>query len=311
MTEFHFIRPLWLFIFLPVLALMWWCLRRQAPTMTAWGKVCDSHLLPYLIQTKGYSRRTISWLLLFASVVFMIISLAGPTWSRLPVPTYKQIKPRVVVLDMSDAMLVNDLPPDRLNRAKFKLHDLFQRKDVGQFGLVVYTGEPFVVSPLTDDGQTIDALLPSLTPDVMPVEGQQLASALEQAGQLIAQAGFQQGQVIVLSATPPSADAVRVAKKLSNMGVNTSVMPILSHDMSRDPRFLQLAKAGHGELIPFSDTSTDIEQWLAATRGNEHYLTNVHNEIPVWRDQGRWFLIPALLLLLTTFRRGWLQRMTR
>ena len=307
MTEFHFIRPLWLLTLLPLLTLVWYVFH-QTSSMTAWSKVCDVHLLPYLLQSKGSSRRVFSRLLLAVSGLLMIISLAGPTWSRLPVPTYQQIQPRVVVLDMSEAMLMNDLSPDRLTRAKFKLHDLFQHQDVGQFGLVVYTGEPFVVSPLTDDGQTIDALLASLSPDIMPVAGQQLASALEQASQLIARAGFQHGQIVVLTASTPSTEAVSVANMLAKAGIDTSVMPILSHDKPLDPRFQQLAEAGQGQLIHFSDTSTDIQQWLAATHGNQHFAASLQNEIPVWRDQGRWFLIPALLLLMPAFRRGWLQR---
>ena len=305
MTEFHFIRPLWLLTLLPLLALVW-CLFRQESPMTTWNKVCDAHLLPYLIQTKGYSRRTFSLGLLFMSLVFLIISLAGPTWSRLPVPTYQPIQPRVVVLDMSDAMLIKDLSPDRLSRAKFKLHDLFQHKAVGQFGLVVYTGEPFVVSPLTDDGPTIDALLASLTPDVMPVEGQKLSSALEQAAELITQAGFQHGQVLVLTASSPSREAISAAKTLSRMGMNTSIMPILSPDTQKSPLFQEFANAGLGDLIPFSNTSTDLDRWLNATHGRSQYTTSLQNDIPVWRDQGRWFLIPALVFLLPAFRRGWL-----
>lgn len=305
MTEFHFIRPLWLLMLIP-LVLLGWRLLRQGSVSTAWNKVCDAHLLPYLIQTKGYSRRTLSTLILFASVALMIIGLAGPTWSRLPVPTYQQIQPRVVVLDMSDAMLVNDLRPDRLSRAKFKLHDLFQHKDAGQFGLVVYTGEPFVVSPLTDDGQTIDALLSSLTPDIMPVEGQQLSSAIDQARQLIIQAGFQYGHILVLTASSPSRNDIAAAKSLSQTGVYTSIMPITKTDTPLNPLFQEFAKAGQGDVIPFSDTSTDLEQWLAASKSNQQYTANLQNDIPIWRDQGRWFLIPALIFLLPAFRRGWL-----
>ena len=305
MTEFHFIRPLWLWMLVPLVVLSW-CLLRQTSTMTAWNKVCDAHLLPYLIQTKRYTRRTLSMLLLFVSVVLMIISIAGPTWSRFPVPTYQQVQPRVVLLDMSESMLATDLRPDRLSRAKFKLHDLFQRKNAGQFGLVVYTGEPFVVSPLTDDGQTIDALLSSLTPDIMPVEGQQLSSAIDEAQQLIAQAGFKQGHILVLTGASPSREAIEAANIVSRAGIYVSVMPVVKADTPLSPLFEEFAKAGHGEVIPFSDTSTDLEQWLTATQSNQQYTANLQNDIPVWRDQGRWFLIPALALLLPAFRRGWL-----
>src|SRR5262249_40593683 len=162
--------PWWLLAALPLLGLLW-SLWRQSPRVLAWAAVCDRHLLEYLMQSKGQGRRHLALLSLFISGLCMCISLAGPTWSRLPVPLFKQIQPRVLVLDMSNAMLENDLTPDRLTRAKFKLHDLFKRRDIGQFGLVVYTGEPFVVSPLTDDARTIDSLLSSLSPDIMPVEG--------------------------------------------------------------------------------------------------------------------------------------------
>ncbi|ETO92188.1 vWA domain-containing protein [Legionella oakridgensis] len=308
MIEFHFIRPFWLFSFVP-LALFAWFLLQYKPAMQAWGEVCDNHLLPYLIKSHGRSKRMTSLMLLMMSAALMIIALAGPTWSRLPVPTYKSIQPRVLILDMSEQMLEKDLSPDRFTRAKFKLHDLFKHKEAGQFGLVVYTGEPFVVSPLTDDAETIDALLSSLAPDIMPVEGNRLDTALEQAGKLITQAGFNNGDVLILTAMPPSSAAINEARRLANQGIHTSVMPIVKSSFP-ESLFQPLAVAGQGELIAFSDTSTDMEKWLRTTGKSHQFSADLQHDIPVWRDQGRWFLVPALLLLLPVFQRGWLQRIT-
>jgi len=308
MTEFHFIRPFWLLACVPLVGLAWFMLR-QKPALQAWHEVCDSHLLAHLMQKHGQSRRIPSLLLLFGSALLMIFSLAGPTWSRFPVPTYKQMLPRVLVLDMSEAMLTNDLQPDRLSRAKFKLHDLLTPRNAGQFGLVVYSGEPFIVSPLTDDGQTIDALLSSLTIDTLPVKGQRLDTALQQAGKLVTQAGFQRGEILVLTASPPTAVAVDEAQILARNNIHTSVMPVLA-DKTPSSEFLRLARAGRGSVIPFSDTSTDLMQWLQSTSGGQQFSANLQNDMPVWRDQGRWFLIPALLLLLPVFRRGWLERIS-
>ena len=307
MADFHFLRPFWFLALLP-LAILIGSLFRGTPQIHAWSDVCDSHLLPWLVQNNGRSHRTRPLLLLFSCAVFMIIALAGPTWSRFPVPSYQHIQPRVLVLDMGADMLARDLSPDRLSRAKFKLHDLFQHRDAGQFGLVVYTGEPFVVSPLTDDGQTIDALLSSLAPDIMPISGNRLDSALNQAQQLINQAGFSSGQILVLTATPPSQSAINMAKILAKSGVETSVIPVLKKK-SLTTFFAPLAQAGHGLVIPFTDTEADLDQWLAASLTHPQYSVNLQNDIPIWRDQGRWFLIPALLLFLPLFRRGWLQRL--
>lgn len=305
LTHLHFIRPYWLLSFIPWLGCAYF-LFRQLPVKTAWSQVCDAHLLPYLLQQKSPIRRTLAWSFLWLSTFFFIVSIAGPTWSRFPVPVYQQVQPRVMLLDMSSSMLMNDVTPDRLTRAKFKLRDLFDKPNVGQFGLIVYTSEPFVVSPLTDDGKTIAALLSVLMPDIMPVEGQQLSPALTEGASLIRQAGLQHGQLLVLTATPPDQAAIAEAKKLAAQHIQTSIIPIMSAALPIDSAFQQLANAGGGEYIPFSDSSADIEKWLSTTRQGQEYKTSTQDDVPVWRDEGRWFLIPGLLLLLPAFRRGWL-----
>lgn len=305
--DFHFLRPWWLLLIFPLLALaciLW----RKKPKLHAWSEVCDPHLLNYLQQKKGPSQAMSSLSYFFLGMLFMILSAAGPAWYQLPVPIYKSIQPRVLVLDMSEHMMDSDLTPDRLSRAKFKLHDLFALKGVGQFGMVVFTSEPFVVSPLTDDGETISSLLSSLTPDIMPVAGQNLDEALQEASHLIQQAGYDQGQILVLTADSPSNDSIILAKKLAESGIYSSIMPIKAEG-NLNPLFQSFAEAGKGQLVPYSSDSSDLNQWIKASNPNEFSLSK-DEDIPLWRDEGRWFLIPALVLFLPLFRRGWLQRVT-
>lgn len=307
MTELHFLRPWWFLALIPLVSLIL-LLWRQKPRLHAWEEVCDSHLLAHLIQNKGQANRMSSLLFIFLSALFMVISISGPTWYKLPAVTFKPVQPRVLVLDMSDHMMEKDLTPDRLSRAKFKLHDLFARKEVGQFGMVVFTGEPFVVSPLTDDGQTIDSLLSTLTPEIMPVEGQKLDSALIEASNLVKQAGYDHGELLVLTADAPSKDAIETASKLAKQGIDSSIMPVRS-DKDLNPLFQAFANAGEGQLLMYSADSSDLDYWLKHSTQNEKFtLSKQDDDIPLWRDEGRWFLIPALILLLPVFRRGWLQR---
>lgn len=304
-ADFHFLRAWWLLMILPLiaLALILW---RQKSRLHGWSEVCDAHLLPHLLQKKGLGQRLGSLLCVYFSILFMIISCAGPAWYKLPVATYKPIQARVLVLDMSDNMMATDLSPDRLSRAKFKLSDLFAHKDAGQFGLVVFTSEPFVVSPLTDDGHTISSLLSSLTPEIMPVSGQNLESALNEASQLIKQAGYDQGQILVLTADSPSRSSIDLAKKLTESGIDSSIMPVKA-DKNMNPLFQRFAEAGNGQMLKYSSDDRDLKQWLDASKNNEFALSK-EDDIPLWRDEGRWFLIPALLLLLPVFQRGWIQR---
>ncbi len=304
-TELHLLRPWWLLALIPLLVLivMLW---GQKPKLRGWSEICDQHLLPYLPHSQGEKKQFFSFLCLLFSFIFMIIALAGPAWHKLPVATYKQVQARVLILDMSEHMMDTDLTPNRLSRAKFKLHDLLARKEVGQFGLIVYTGEPFVVSPLTDDGQTISSLLTALSPEIMPVAGQKLESALDEASRLIKQAGYNQGQILVLTADTPSNAAIDSAKKLAEEGIYASIMPIRA-DKDLNPLFARFARAGDGQLLPYSSDSNDLDQWI--NKKQEQFIKNSQDEIPLWRDEGRWFLIPALLLFLPVFQRGWLQRM--
>lgn len=305
-TDLHLLRPWWCLAVIPLLVLfiMLW---RQQPVLEAWAKICDKHLLEHLVQSKSKGRRRSSLLCLFLSGFFMIVSSTGPSWVKLPVATYKPIQPRVLVLDMSENMLQKDLSPNRLTRAKFKLHDVFAHKGIGQFGLVVFTGEPFVVSPLTDDGQTISSLLPMLTSDIMPVAGQKLDGALLEASNLIKQAGYEYGQILVLTADAPASTAIAEAKKLAAKGIYSSIMPMIA-DKKVNPLFQTFANAGGGQLVLYSADSSDLQTWLTQKGRQEELALSKQDDIPLWRDEGRWFLIPALIFLVPVFRRGWLQK---
>ena len=310
-ADFHFIRPLWFIALIPLfllLGLLW----RNEQGSGAWSKVCDSHLLEHLIAQKtartSNLTSTFTFLLyLFLSAFFLILSAAGPSWHRLPVPTYKARQPVVLVLDLSEAMLDKDLAPNRLERAKFKLHDILAKKNLGQFGLIVFTGEPFVVSPLTDDGQTIAALLATLTPNVMPVGGQNLSPALEEAAKLIHQSGFSQGQILVLTATSPRTQDIRLAQQFAAKNIKTSIMPFVARD-DLNPLFQEFATSGGGRVLPYSLEDTDLHKWIA--QGLKSFVLNKEDNIPFWRDEGPYFLIPALLFLLPFFRKNSLQRIS-
>lgn len=243
MSEFHFIRPWWLLALIPliVIAMQAW---KQKGHMSSWAQVCDAHLLAHLLKRDKQTSRHRAVLLICLCLLCVILSLSGPSWQRLPVPSYRQILPRVFLLDMSATMRANDVQPSRLARAKFKLHDAFTSQAGGQSALIAYTGEPFIVSPLTEDAKTIDALLEPLSSEIMPVQGNNLAEALQQAGQLIHQAGFHQGQILVLTAQPPSNEAIAVSKTLAKADIDTSILPVAKN--ATNPAYAQLASAGSG-----------------------------------------------------------------
>jgi len=64
---------------------------------------------------------------------------------------------------------------------------------------VVFAGDAHIVVPLTSDTATLTLLLSSLSPDIMPIAGDQVSGALDLAMQLLKRDGAVRGQVLLLS----------------------------------------------------------------------------------------------------------------
>lgn len=305
-SDLQFLRPWWFLAMIPLL-IIGISLFRKRINKSTWSDICDPKLLPHLIVSHDSKRYFLPLILLMLSGLSMILALTGPAWKKINVPTYEQIQPRIILLDMSDNMYDTDLSPDRFTRAKFKLHDLLSYKSSGQFALIAYTSEPFIVSPLTDDAQTIDTLLPALTENIMPVGGNNLEKALKAAQDLFKANGTMFGDILVITATIPDNKAQEFVQKLALKGINTSVLPIVA-DKNANNFFISFAKAGNGKLIDYTFNSRDIENWLNDTNIKKSFKSNDFKNFPLMRDEGRLFVLLAIIFLLPFFRRGYFAR---
>ncbi|MDQ2696524.1 MAG: VWA domain-containing protein, partial [Pseudomonadota bacterium] len=218
-ADFHFLRPLWLLALLP-LPLVLWQLRRAAGA-GAWRKVCDPHLLAQLLSDSQGGGRKIPLALLGIGWLLAVLALAGPVWSQYPLPVMQSRDALVIVLDLSRSMLAADLKPSRLVQARFKAADALERRREGQTGLVAFAGDAFAVAPLTTDSATLTALLPVLSPDIMPVQGSRADLGLEKAGELLDGIGD-----VLLITDSADAAALAAARALRERGVTVSVLGV-------------------------------------------------------------------------------------
>ena len=184
LAEFHFIRPYWLLAFIPAIAVIILLLKNKL-NQGNWSNVCDAALLPYVLQEKPVHQTR--WALSAGtfSCLLVIISLAGPTWERLPSPVFRNDAALVIALDLSRSMDASDIKPSRLSRARFKIADILKQRKDGQTALLVYAGDVFTVTPLTEDTETIASQLSALTTEIMPSQGSNTALALEKAAELL------------------------------------------------------------------------------------------------------------------------------
>ena len=128
-NNFHFLRPWWFAGLLPVAAVVAFYSWRKR-SAGSWENIINPELLPFLMQGSE-SKKVLNstWLLSIVVLAWIIccLSLAGPTWQQLPQPVHKQDAALVVVLDLSPSMLAEDISPNRLVRARYKLIDILTR----------------------------------------------------------------------------------------------------------------------------------------------------------------------------------------
>ena len=85
MSEFHFLRPLWLLALVPTVLI--WCLAwRKTGTAGALAKVVDPHLLKHLLVDAESLRGFRAIHLLGLVWLISLLALAGPSWKQEPSP---------------------------------------------------------------------------------------------------------------------------------------------------------------------------------------------------------------------------------
>ena len=326
--SFHFQQPEWFWVLIPVLILLW-LLRPSGEQSSAWLKVCDARLLPYLLDKPANSRFYLPLWLLAAGGLLAVIALADPVWEQQQQPVFRNEAARVIVLDLSNSMLSPDLKPSRLVRARYKVAEILKQNMDGQTGLVVFAGDAFTVSPLTHDVDTIQALLSPLEPALMPAQGSRVDLGLQQATGLMQQAGIQQGDILLLTdgfdgqrAIDAARQATRDGYRVSVLGVGTDAgapIPTGRGGLLRDQQgeivlpaleqasLRQLAAAGGGSYMAISSGDNDIVFLLSKMsrqlgEGTEQTGMNT----AMWRSTGPWLAVLLLPVAALAFRRGWL-----
>ncbi|KAA6184030.1 VWA domain-containing protein [Thiohalocapsa marina] len=323
MNDLHFLSPLWFLALLP-LGLLLWLAARAGSGVDAWRRVVDPRLLAALSVSGGDAGgRWWPLALLASGWIVAVVALANPTFERAQIPAFRSEAARVIALDLSRSMLAADLTPTRLDRARYKVADIVRRSADGQVGLLAFAGESFAVAPLTDDGDTLLAMLDALAPAVMPVQGSRPDLAILQALDLLQQAGARGGEVVLLTDDAGDERARAAARTLQAAGHRLAVIGVGTAEgapvpgvagadgpvMARlDPQALgELAAAGGGDYAPLAVDATDLDRVL---RQPGRALSDLAATDPMrteaWKELGPWIVLAALPLAALAFRRGWL-----
>lgn len=300
LNEFHFLRPYWLLaLFIPVLLSM--VMRKNDSVYSSWAKVCDEQLLKYLLVTGSDKQRKLPYILAILISFLIIIALAGPTWVKKRNPVLSVVNPVMVLLNLSHNMWGKDVKPSRVVRSEYVIKDILQEFKTTETGMIVYSKEPFLISPLAEDVSLVENILPQLEQNIMPENGDRLDRAIDMAVSRMQAAGFAKGNLIVLTADVGERfdAALESAAKAYNEGFEVNVIKVSG---DANDKLEMLAKKGGGVYLNYNKSYKALIDKINSIYEQE--LKQSDNIQTVWEDMGYYLLWLPAVILLYYFRKG-------
>ncbi len=320
--DFEFIRPALLWLLIPAVIIFSVLLVRNKKNAPA--ALIAPHLAQFVMSDNHKKQSQPLWLVALFTILAIVFS-AGPSFEKKQVPVFQAKNARVIVMDMSYSMFSTDIAPSRLVQARFKALDMIELFKEGDTALVAYAGSAFTISPLTNDASTLANLIPSLSPEIMPSKGSNVIEGLEKANELLNQAGYLEGDIILVTDGIDSLDQEDISRftdqshyRLNVYGVGTEqgapiklpeggflkdmqgqiVIPTLNIS-----RLSALARNSGGKFALYQTNNQDIQTF--APSANAEILKDEKQSQTLWRvDAGIYGLLILIPLALFLIRRS-------
>ncbi len=308
LEHFHFLRPAWALLLLPVLYTLYQQ-RRQRDETRGWQAVIAPHLLEALRlrQYRNHWFNPVSMSLVI--MLLMTIILMGPSWRQQPSPLSKDEAALVVVLDSSNSMDQRDIQPSRLRRAQQKITDLLALRGGSRTALVVFAGSAHTVLPLTSDAEILGQYLAAVKTPMMPREGKFPEYSLPLLDAIVPDPGLPTTVLLVTDGVSDSSEAAfrrYFAERPHQLLVWGMGDPEPDPDAGVAPLeeagLRSLAAAAGGRYIELSVDKGDVQS--ISRRVASHYVVTDDSAVP-WLDSGYWLVFPCLAMFALWFRKGW------
>ena len=122
--------------------------------------------------------------MLSAAFILAVAALCRPVLPREPVEIARRGSDVIFAVDLSRSMQATDIAPSRLEVAKALLASTVRADENNRFGVIAFTTNPIILSPLTRDDELLLHLFSGLDPSLVMTRGTNISEALKLAGKL-------------------------------------------------------------------------------------------------------------------------------
>lgn len=166
----------YLLVLLALLPALWWYVRKNEKQQTAAMLFAATNALPADKSLKVQLRNMPLALKLLA-LGCCIVALARPqTKNDIQIVEGQGID-IVLCIDVSGSMLAQDFQPNRLGAARNVATDFISRRPGDRIGLVIFSGESFMLCPITSDKEVLRQQIASIQNGLL-VDGTAIGSGL-------------------------------------------------------------------------------------------------------------------------------------
>ena len=273
----EYLNLIWLIV--PLVAFFIWSYKKKKQLLEKFvGKI----LVSKLIDPLALKRAKIDNILTILAVFFIIVALAQPRWGYY----WKDLKQKgvdiVIALDVSESMLAQDIKPNRLERAKYKIADLLDMLEGDRIGLVAFAGTSYLQCPLTLDYSAARIFLNAIDTNLIPVKGTSIGYAIRTSVKAFnTQDTRSRAIILITDGEDHTGDAIESAKwakehetKIFVIGIGNKIgAPI----PSTNPEVPGFKKDKNGEVILTKIDEPTLQKVALETGGS--YVRSVSGDM--------------------------------
>jgi len=308
----------WAFLAPIVFAFALWGWRRRTRERDL---LIASHLQPRVLG--GYSQnRALARVVLAGSATILIaVALIGPVSGFTLREVQRKGLDLVLCIDTSRSMLVQDLKPDRLTRARREIVGLLDKLQGDRAALLAFSGDVRDVAPLTHDRSTLEIFAGTLSPEDNVRGGTDIGAVLDRALSLFdGRTGAHEAIVLLTDGEDLEGKGLVVAKTAAERNIKIYVVGMATEGGGKIPDgargFVRdesgqevVSKLGRESLVAIADqtggafiaadaSATPLEELFAKriSKLEGRQLFAGKERIP--HDRYQWFLALAAACML-------------
>lgn len=261
---------------IPVLLLLFWL--AQKARKRALARFGHMEVLQQLMPQYSQHKHTVKFVLLLIAIAFLVVAWANPQLGAKREKVERKSVSIFIALDVSRSMNAEDIAPNRLERAKQFAMSAVQKLRTERLGFIIFAGNAYLQTPLTDDYAAISIFLKSANTNMVSNQGTALSTAIELVQESF-EAEEQANKAILIISDGETHDeaAVQQAKTARNDGILTFTVGVGTQEGAPIPTAFRGRENylydDTGNLV-LSKLNEDMMQQVAQAGGGAYYNLN-------------------------------------